>query len=130
MSLHPLDPTARRIILPVQLTGPRGGKTVDMILDTGASITTVSHEVALAIGCDPASAARRVEIMTASSMEVTPLICIPTVTVLGRSSKDVEAVCHDLPAVSSVVGLLGLNFLKHFDLHLNFRSSRTLELIR
>jgi len=93
-----------------------------MILDTGATLTTVPHAVALLIGCDPTKASRRIEIMTASSVEVASLIVIPTIQALGKTLKRVEAVCHDLPAVSSVVGLLGLSFLKHFDLHLNFQS--------
>ncbi len=100
-----------------------------MILDTGASITIISHEVALAIGCDPAKAPRRLDIMTASSVEVVPIIEIPSITVLNHQVKRLEVACHTLPLVSPVDGLLGLNFLRRFDLHLNFRSG-TLELNR
>ncbi|MBI3317778.1 MAG: clan AA aspartic protease [Candidatus Omnitrophica bacterium] len=125
----PLDPQARRILLRAKIVGPRGKRIVPLILDTGASITTLSHEAALDIGCDPARATRRTEIMTASSVERVPLIVIPLMEVLGHRLRNLEVVCHDLPPVSPVVGLLGLNFLKHFDLHLNFRS-RTLELTR
>ncbi len=124
-----LDPDARRILIRAKLIGPLGKRLIPMILDTGASITTISHEVALAIGCDPAKTNLRTEIMTASSVESVPLIVLPAIEVLGQRVERLEAVCHDLPAVSPVVGLLGLNFLRQFDLHVNFRP-KTLELIR
>lgn len=130
MSTYQLDPDIGRIALPVRVTGRARSQVIDMVLDTGASITMLSHDVALTIGCDPAKATRRIEIITASSIEVVPLIIIPTAEVLGQEVKDLEAICHDLPGVSIVDGLLGLNFLRHFDLHLNFRSTRTLELTR
>ena len=100
-----------------------------MILDTGASVTTISHKTALAVGCDPSKATRRTEIMTASSIELVPLVVIPRIQVMGQQVKNLEAICHDLPPISPVDGLLGLNFLKHFNLHLDFRSCR-LELFR
>lgn len=127
MPPFPLDPEASRILLKAKIIGPRGKRIIPVALDTGASITTISHEVALDIGCDPAKAMKRIEIMTASSVEVVPLIVIPVLEVLGRQVRNLEVLCHDLPSVSPVVGLLGLNFLKRFNLHLNFRS-RTLEL--
>ena len=100
-----------------------------MILDTGASLCTLSFDTALAIGCDPSSSHRRLELMTASSIEVVPVIVIPRITTLGQTIKQVEAACHTLPEESPVDGLLGLNFLRHFNLHLNFRSG-TLEFFR
>ena len=101
-----------------------------MVLDTGASLTMLPHEVILAIGCDPTKTARHVEIMTASSVEVVPVVVVPAVTALGNAVKHLEAICHSLPSISPVEGLLGLNFLRHFDLHMNFRSTKTLELRR
>ena len=100
-----------------------------MVLDTGASLCTIPFETALATGCDPTRSKRRLEIMTASSVEVVPVVIIPRVEVLGHKVGNLEAVCYDLPSVSEVFGLLGLNFLKHFNLHLNFLT-HTLDLFR
>ena len=129
MPFYPLDLAQGRIVLPAKITGPKGPQAIDVILDTGASITTLSHEMALAIGCSPTKASHRIEIMTASSVELVPIVVIPTIEVLGHKVKCLEVVCHDLPSISPVDGLLGLNFLKHFNLHLNFLT-HSLDLFR
>jgi len=37
---------------------------------------------------------------------------------LGHKAEGIEVACHDLPAKD---GLLGLSFLKHFDIDLHFK---------
>jgi len=128
MARIPLNPDAQRILLRAEVIGSRGSRTVPLILDTGASFTMLPYEVVAAIGCDPTKAIRRIEIMTASTIEVVPVVVIPTMAVLGHSIRKLEVICHTLPSISPAEGLLGLNFLKHLDLHLNFRSG-ALELI-
>lgn len=46
-------PTNGAIILYVQLVGPRTSRTITMALDTGAILTMIPTETALAIGYDP-----------------------------------------------------------------------------
>ncbi|MEA3341964.1 MAG: hypothetical protein U9R15_18530 [Chloroflexota bacterium] len=41
--------------------------------------------------------------------------------VFGREARDLEIACGDLPPVLKIDGVLGLNFLRHFDLRINFR---------
>lgn len=60
--------------------------------------------------------------ITASGTEFAPLITLENVSVLGKTLKNVPAMIHDLPAKSNVDGLLGLSFLKYFNLLINFRS--------
>jgi predicted aspartyl protease len=75
----------------------------------------------LSFGYDPATSATRVAITTASTIEKAPLITLRRVRVLGVEAKQVEVVVHDLPPKSRVDGLLGLSFLRHFNIHLLFR---------
>ena len=92
------------------------GKTptlLKMALDTGATYTVIPPKAALAIGCDPSRAKRRIQMVTASGVEHVPVVVIPKITCLGVEVAKLEAVCHDLPP-SMVEGLLGLNFLIHF----------------
>ena len=103
-----------------------GSTVLDMALDTGATYTLIPRGVAEELGCEPGLSLRKVSLMTASAVEAAPLVVMNRVHALGVSALDVDVVCHDLPSGSRVKGLLGLSFLKHFDMDLYFRS-RTLE---
>src|SRR3989338_290329 len=100
-----------------------------MVLDTGATITTVPIEAAIAIGCNPDKSIKRIEMITASGTEYAPVVTIPEVRFLGFKLKDVEVICHNLPPQATVSGLLGLNILKRFDIFLKFHS-KILEIIK
>lgn len=41
--------------------------------------------------------------------------------------ENIDVVCHDLPEGSIIEGLLGLDFLRHFDVNISF-STGTIEL--
>lgn len=66
-------------------------------------------------------------ITTASGTEKAPLITVSCVSVLGKEARDVPCVVHDLPETSRVDGLLGLSFLRDFEIRLDFRNG-TLEI--
>jgi clan AA aspartic protease (TIGR02281 family) len=91
-----------------------------MVLDTGASITTIPTEMALAIGCDPSRPVRRIEMITASGIEYVPVVKIPKIQLLGFEIKNVQAACLNLPPQSLVSGLLGLDVLTKFNVLLKF----------
>lgn len=117
-----LDPQAAIIVVSVELTGNAGSRLVDMALDTGATYVMIPWDIAEAIGYDPAVSRSRVNMTTASSVEVAPLITVQKVKALGQEVEDVDVVCHDLPPGSRVQGLLGLSFLKHFNVDLHFKA--------
>ncbi len=77
-------------------------------------------ETALAVGYDPVKTKSRVEIVTASGVEFVSQLTVRAVRCLGQTVKNVGVICHDLPTQSPVKGLLGLNFLRHFNVHLDF----------
>ena len=108
------------IIVYVEVGGPHTSQLIAMVLDTGAIFTIIPIEAARAIGYDPANTAKRIEMVTASGIEWVPQLTVRSVSCLGRTIKNLEVVCHDLPAQSPVKGLLGLNFLRHFNVHLDF----------
>jgi len=110
-----------------EVTGPVGSRFVKMLLDTGATYTIIPHEVAIAIGCDPSASRKRVEFITASGSEYAPMVTIESIKCFGFEIKNFDVVCHNLPPKSSVDGLLGLNFLTHFNVNLKF-PLRTLEI--
>ena len=73
-----------------------------------------------AIGYDPAISDKHIEFIAAGSIEHKPVVIVKSIQALGIRLKGLEVVCHDLPPQSPVRGLLGLNFLKHISLHLDF----------
>ena len=92
-----------------------------MALDTGATYTMIPWDVAEALGLKPELSKEKVDIITASGVEKVPLVVLSSVSVLGKRASNVKAVIHDLPPKSYVDGLLGLSFLKNFNIHLNFK---------
>ena len=108
------------VIVYVELIGPRTSRIIAMALDTGAILTVIPIETALAIGYDPAKTRMRVELVTASGVELAPQLTVRTARCLGQTVRNLAVVCHELPSQSPVKGLLGLNFLRHFNVQLNF----------
>lgn len=54
--------------------------------------------------------------ITVLGVETIPIGLLKRVNVLENIARNVKAVVHDLPLRSYVDGLLGLSFLKYFDL--------------
>ena len=124
MARFPLDLDRGIILVEVVFVG-RNKKIipVKMVMDTGASITTIPVEVAVALGANPAKSRRRIEMTTASGMEYLPMVTIAGVKFFNFEINNVDVVCHTLPPGSAVLGLLGLNILKRFNIHLKFREN-------
>ena len=93
-------------------------------MDTGATYLMVPLHVLETLGYAPGKARKRISITTASGSQIAPLLTLDKVKVLGKAVAKVPAICHDLPAQSPVDGLLGLSFLKWFDVDLHFRRRR------
>lgn len=115
------DPKGHAILLDAKIEGPAAQSTyVPMALDTGASLTVIPWHVAELLGFDPARSRRRMRFMTGSGMEVAPVLVVNAIEVLGVHVPHVDVLCHDLPQRSLVDGLLGLSFLRHCRLSLDF----------
>lgn len=115
-----IDKNQQIIVLDVVLQG-RFVETAQMALDTGASYLMIPWRIAKVLDLQPELSQEKVETVTASGTEIVPVITIPLVKVLGKESKNIKALVHDLPSKSYVDGLLGLSYLKHFNVHLNFK---------
>ncbi len=105
---HPLNPEAKIILIEVILIGAKNRIPLKMVLDTGASITTIPTEAAIAIGCNPINPKKRIEMITASGNEYAPIVTIPKLELLGLNLPNIDVICHNLPSQSIASGLLGL----------------------
>lgn len=120
----PLDPAKSLIPVEVLVEGPTGRLLIHMALDTGATYTIVPRGTLQAIGYHPAASSTHVEFIAAGSVERKPIVTVQALTAFGMRITKLPVVCHDLPPRSPVRGLLGLNFLTHLSLHLDFPHRR------
>lgn len=116
-----LDPESPVILLKVELESETQTRVADMALDTGATFTVISWAAARELGYDPGASPRKIQITTASSVEEAPIITLNKTRAMGVEALDVDVACFDLPGATGVEGLLGLSFLRHFDVDLHFR---------
>ena len=121
MFRFPLSVESGIIVLDVRFTGKnRRMISVRMALDTGANMTTIPFEMGILLGSKPDKSMTRAEMLTASGIEYAPVVSIPRVKLFNFELKDVDVVCHTLPPRSVAVGLLGLDILSRFNIHLDF----------
>ena len=100
-------------------------RNVFVALDTGASTTMIPTEVAVDLGYDLSNPNE--QMMTANGIVLENRIAVRKLTAIGETVENLDVVCHDLPEGSIIEGLLGLNFLRHFDVNISFPTG-TIEL--
>lgn len=120
MTHFTFDPKAPSIILRA-VVEEEITRIVTLILDTGSSFTHLPWRVLQAIGYDPGTSKERVRVVTPSGGEIPPKVKVKRIRALGESLEDVEVLCHDLPPEAKVDGLLGLNFLRNFNIAIRFK---------
>lgn len=103
------------IVVPVTLRGVTGQTTVKMIFDTGATVTTINEATLHALGQAVGPQDPSVESHTANGKVNRTLTVIEGAGLGGAEVLDGLAVALCDPCASGeVVGLLGLNFSRHF----------------
>jgi len=111
------------ILRRVRVDGPDALREIGMILDTGAMYTAISWDIVKDIGYDPAVALDRVPIITANGVIEVPKIKVIEIGFKELYVEDVEVICHDIPEIAEIEGLLGLSFLKYFKICLDFKTN-------
>lgn len=117
-ALKNFDPRAGIILVTATLYG-RVELKVQLVFDTGATYCMLPLAVVKKLGI-PISKKRTTQTTTASKVESSPLVDIPVMEVLGQRVENVTTLVRDLPPLAGVDGLLGLSFLKHFKVMIDF----------
>ena len=123
------QPVSNLILIPIKVTGIDGNnfRDIEVALDTGATTTSIPIYVVSALGYNVSNPKSIVEVVTGSGVEEAPVIEIKGLTAIGQTIENIEVMCRDLPVEAPVEGVLGLNFLMNFDVHISF-SKGTIEL--
>ncbi len=109
------------IIVPVVLN--RTLKT-HMIMDTGATFTTVTPRIAKKLGLSLDRYAPRVPLMTANGYITAPLSRLKSLKVGSAEVQSLVVAVLNFSSNPQIAGLLGLNFLNQFDTSIDSGSQR------
>jgi predicted aspartyl protease len=112
------------IVVRAEVFGPLASGVLRLALDTGATRTLIDSSALAALGYDASQAADRVHVTTGSGVELSALIEIGKLIVLGQERRSFSVLSHKLPATLSVDGVLGLDFLRNRDLRIDFRTGQ------
>jgi predicted aspartyl protease len=104
-----------------------GYSSISVVIDTGAATTTISDDILFRAGYDVAGGKTK-RIITASSVEYVHEITIPRIMLGDLQLSDVNVYAHTFPQESLLTGVIGLDILRDFDIHIE-QSTHTLELI-
>lgn len=96
-------------------------KKVRMALDTEATYSIITKEVAQSLELQPELSNEKIQIITASETQEAPVLPLEKIRIGKSEVENIKVIVHDLPQQSLIDGLLGLNFLKNFNIHLNFK---------
>lgn len=124
MKEFPLPSDPKIVIIPVRIAGPTSERYVRVIVDTGATYTLICPEAAEEIGLNLSKPIREAAITTASGIEPAQFFMLPALEVFGHRIQNVEIASHRLPERVPADGLLGLNVLKLFNVHVEFLRRR------
>jgi len=100
------------LLVTVQLNQTR---EVRLILDTGATMTVLSQDVALDLGLISSSNTQLTTVQTAGGPIQVNVSTVESIQAGTAQVHDVEVAIHDLPeGQKGIDGLLGMSFLHHF----------------
>lgn len=123
--MHHLQNKGGLYIVDVQFPYKDGSKTheVQFVLDTGAAITIIDTDIVDFMGYSAKKdGIHKSTLDGAGGRSVGYVIRVPYFKCLGAELQDFEIACHDMDSRLGVAGLLGMNFLKHFHIDLNFKT--------
>ena len=112
------------IVIDAVVVGPTGRANIQLVLDTGAALTTLVPSVAEAIGYSAATSIKSTVTRTAAADERGYLIQLVELSTIGVTVPAVHVNVADLGY--GVDGVLGMNFLLDFNIEIRPAERRIL----
>ncbi len=114
--------TNGRIILPVRIND---GETLEFLLDTGATTTTLTSETARRLKLEPIA---YTEVDTPTGTITIPQGSLTRITIGERAVSNVKVYWTDMAILDTIdrriAGVLGLNFLRQFNFTIDFAQKK------
>jgi aspartyl protease family protein len=85
-----------------------------LLIDTGSSYTILPVKILEELGYHLRNPVRRENLITGQGEIYVPVISVSWFNSLGQSAKNFEIAAYNLPKVTRVDGILGMNFLLNF----------------
>jgi len=118
----PLEKIGGSFVVQVNLNNER---TAHLIVDTGASMTVLSTNIAIDLGLLGTTDNELLTVNTAGGSVQVNMNYLSSLTVGNAQADNVAVAIHDLPDIpEQIEGLLGMSFLKHFLITLDAEHSR------
>jgi len=106
----------------VKINGTNAGS---FVLDTGASLTTISTAFAKKIKLDTANA-RQIKMVTANGIIMAPVVKVDHIDIQGLKAENIDVSVFDISGKNDITGLLGLSFLNKFKLTVDKANNRVI----
>jgi clan AA aspartic protease (TIGR02281 family) len=113
------------IIVRAEISGPATTTAARLVLDTGAAATTLVPEVIERIGYTRRDSFKKAKVHTAVGEENGYWIRVAELTVLGVTTPDFALAVFPL-GHPDIDGLVGMNFLRHFNVEIRPAERRIL----
>ena len=95
-------------------------RSISLVLDTGATISGISENIAVELGYDPSQLDHFEEFATAGGTQELPMITVSQIDIAGSRYKDFTLLCNRYFDENYIDGVLGLDFLINYDILINF----------
>ena len=118
---QPFNSRSGLILVEAEVSGPTGMVNATLVLDTGATSTTLNRSLLRSIGYDPDTATDHVQMTTGTTVATVPRFTVNRLSALGQHTIGLRVLAHDLPVAVGVDGLLGLDFFRDLSLLIDFR---------
>lgn len=109
------------LVVRAAIEGEPDIQVVRLMVDPGSSQSMLPWHRLQEVSYDPAASRERRRIFTANSTIVIPQVALQRFHCLGKVVENFPVLCHILPFNTHVEGLLGVDFLRAFDISTHVR---------
>jgi len=124
MSVFPFDGRRGPIIVSASASGPVESREFRLVLDTGATMTTLEARLLMFLGYDPDASTEVIEVTTTDSMSVRRVVRLNRLSALGKHRLGLPVVSQAFPKSAQIDGVLGLDFLRDCVLSIDFQNGQ------
>jgi predicted aspartyl protease len=121
---QPFNAKTGLILVEAEVSGPSGKAGATLVLDTGATSTSLNAKVLRSVGYDPDTATDYARMTTGTTVARVPRLVVNRLSALGQHAIGLRVVVHTLPPEAAADGLLGLDFFRDVLLTIDFRTAQ------